>query len=80
MKKLIFLTAFLLILFIAAAGQEQTRGVRITVKTDEGEELPLYQNSYALVIGITDYTEGWPDLPNATQDAIEVAAELEGVG
>ena len=80
MKKYVFLTACMLILCIAAVGQEQTRGVRITIKTDEGEELPLYQNSYALVIGISDYTEGWPDLPNATKDAIEVSAELEEHG
>jgi len=34
------------------------RGV-IYVKTHDGENIPLYENSYALVVGNGNYTMGW---------------------
>ena len=37
----------------------------------------LYSNSYALVIGINAYTNGWPSLINAVKDAELMAAEME---
>ena len=36
----------------------------------------LYGASHALVIGIDNYTNGWPHLSNAVKDATLVAAEL----
>lgn len=38
-------------------------------------EVLLYAESYALVIGIDEYTAGWPRLSNAVKDA-EIVAEL----
>ena len=54
-----------------------TRGIRITAK--EGQSLYLYKDYYALVVGISDY-ERWPKLPNAVNDAKEVAAKLKEMG
>jgi len=32
------------------------------------------------VIGVSDYTAGWPDLESVTKDVTEVSAALEGQG
>ncbi len=55
-----------------------TRGISIVSK--EGQSLQLYNDYYALVIGVGDYTQGWPDLPGAAKDAKEVASTLEKLG
>ena len=54
-----------------------TRGISITAK--EGQSLYLYKDYYALVVGVSDY-EKWPRLPNAVNDAKEVAAKLKEMG
>ena len=41
----------------------ESRGVkRVEIKTAAGEAIGLYEQSHALVIGVSDYTAGWPDL------------------
>jgi len=40
----------------------------------------LYEKSYALVIGVSDYTHGWPDLPGVEQDILAVSDSLKKVG
>ena len=58
----------------------QQRGIKINVKTQTGEIINLYSNSYALVVGVSDYTNGWPDLPNAVNDALDIKNVLEEQG
>ena len=52
----------------------------IQVKTKSGEMLPLYESSYALIIGISDYTAGWPKLPNVSKelDPVEEVLKIQG--
>ena len=70
--------AFLLLFMSKLYAQPQpARGIDIVVKTQDGKSIPLYNESYALVIGVRDYSNGWPDLPNAVRDAMEVKSELE---
>ncbi|MDP7098717.1 MAG: caspase family protein, partial [Rhodospirillales bacterium] len=63
-----------------------SRGIEVTLKAGEMKGAPvagkvlLYSTSHALVIGIDDYTAGWPDLKNAVKDAELVAAGLRGKG
>jgi hypothetical protein len=38
--------------------------------------LPVYEKSYALVIGAGDYDRGWPKLPNVDSDVKAVGSEL----
>ncbi|MFX0198530.1 MAG: caspase domain-containing protein [Candidatus Hodarchaeota archaeon] len=45
----------------------------------EGQSLYLYKDCHALVIGVSNY-ERWPKLPNAANDAKEVASKLKEVG
>ena len=57
------------------------RGIkRIEIKTKSGETVGLYEESHALVIGVSDYTAGWPDLESVAKDVDLVSASLEGHG
>ena len=68
------------VLLIAADELFSQRGMKITVRTKTGKEIPLYKDSYALVIGNGAYTNGWDPLPGALQDVTDVAAALETHG
>jgi formylglycine-generating enzyme required for sulfatase activity len=63
-----------------------SRGLELELKSSDKPNAPLagsvqlYQASYALVIGIDRYTNGWPALRNAVNDARAVATKLEGHG
>jgi len=46
----------------------------------DGQQVKLYDNMHALVIGIGNYTNGWSKLPNAVIDAKEVAVKLRNMG
>ena len=60
--------------------------VYVEIKADESadarviERWKLYNESHALVIGIDDYTNGWPRLSNAVSDAERVAKALKTRG
>jgi hypothetical protein len=44
------------------------------------EQVELYKDSYALIIGNDAYNNGWPPLGNAVKDAELIASELEQKG
>ena len=56
------------------------RGMKISVRTNTGEEIQLYKASYALIVGNGNYRNGWDPLPGATRDVQEVAAALKTHG
>ena len=57
------LLAFAFLLFTLPAYAAETRGVkRVEIKTQAGELVGLYEQSHALVIGVSNYTGGWPRL------------------
>jgi hypothetical protein len=43
-------------------------------------KVQLYTKSYALVIGINDYRNGWPRLSMAVKNAKKIAEELDARG
>ena len=57
-------------------------GTKITVHTEDGTALDLYNDSYALVIGNGAYpaANGWEPLPRAANDVKEVTEVLERHG
>ena len=79
MRQIIISIILLLIsiLIIPDPSFSLTRGIRVTAK--KGQSLYLYKSYHALVVGIGDY-EKWPRLPNAVNDAKEVASKLKGLG
>jgi uncharacterized caspase-like protein len=79
--------AGLWLLFEAAAPQAATdTGVYVDFRASGAVDAPvterwrLYGASHALIIGIDDYTNGWPRLSNAVKDATLVAGELRRKG
>ena len=77
----LFPVFLLLCLLLSSIAYAQQRGVkRVEIKTQTGELIGLYEQSHALVIGVSDYTAGWPDLESVTKDVQEVSAALEGQG
>jgi len=75
------------LLFMATALEADAgRGVRLQIRASEQKNAPivaevqLYGSSYALVIGIDNYSRGWPRLSYAIRDAELVAEELRKKG
>jgi tetratricopeptide (TPR) repeat protein len=72
-----------LTLLPAAAQRTPTRGLATTassvVRTASGEEVKLYDASYALVIGGSSYAR-WPALPGVKRDVEKVKGVLEKSG
>ena len=56
------------------------RSIKVTAKTQDGKAIPLYSESYALVVGNGAYTNGWDPLPGAIRDVKDVARALEENG
>lgn len=74
-------TPFLLLLFLFSSLLfSQERAFKVVAHTPEGKILRLYKECHALVIGISDYLSGWPDLPNAVRDADEIGDLLSELG
>ncbi len=69
---------------LPSIGSQAMRGLGVTVEAKQSDgstkTISLYKNCYALVIGCSEYREGWPALPNPVNDAHEVAAALEKMG
>ena len=70
------------IILVAATNLLSQRGMNVTVRTESGEELGLYKESHALVIGNGAYPikNSWNPLPGAVKDVKEVASVLERHG
>ena len=76
-KAIVFLALFFGVFLFA---EPASWGLRVVATTPEGKEIPLYNNSYALVIGNGNYTKGWDPLPGAIRDVKDVARALEKNG
>ena len=73
--KLLLAFAFLLFTLPLSATE---RGVkRVEIKTQTGELVGLYEESHALVIGVSDYTAGWRRLRGVKDDVLEVSEALQ---
>lgn len=85
-KRLIFLlfTAlcfFLCLIIIDGLLSQTNRGMKtITVHTKGGKAIELYKDSYALVVGNGNYTNGWDLLSGALKDVKEVETVLKKHG
>ena len=59
---------------IAQQAYSETRGVGI--RSVNGNEVRGYKASYALVIGVSDYTNGWSDLDEIPKELDQVEQAL----
>ena len=70
----------LLFCFVGTVHAE-TRGLTVVpVKDASGKTVGLYKGSYALILSVADYTDGWPKLPSVIEetDQIEQALTTKG--
>ena len=81
-KTTIGLITSIFILVSVSFAQTNRGAGNIKVKTDGGQtkEIKIYDGSYALVIGESDYTNGWDKLPGVKTDIAEVRSALERQG
>jgi len=56
------------------------RGMKVVIRDKSGKEVGLYDNSYALVIGVSKYVSGWPELTGVKKDIEAVKKVLENHG
>ncbi len=53
---------------------------RLVVKDSSGKEVSSFSGSYALIVGVSKYTNGWPSLPGVNKDIPLVREALEQKG
>jgi hypothetical protein len=65
----------------APSAMAAARGIAVVpVKTASGEEVLLYKESHALLVGVSQYGPGWPRLPGVVEDLRAVREVLEAQG
>jgi len=75
------LSICLLVLMPLPTPATTMRGLQLDGLQDEhGQPVTLYNESYALVIGMSDYGSGWPDLPGVRADIQAVRGALSEQG
>ncbi len=76
----VVITILISIIYIPTALMQQNRSqTPVRVSTSDGQTTELYQGSYALVIGASDY-EHWNKLPGVKEDVVVIKAALEKQG
>jgi len=72
---------FIILVIIPAIAYSSNRGLAtVSIKDKAGNQVGLYKESHALVIGVSQYTAGWPSLPGVKKDVKLVKAALEKQG
>jgi len=72
----------LLVFVLSGYGQtqEQPKETQLWVQDKDGNRIELYKESCALLIGIDDYTAGWPDLSGVAKDIEDLKKALDKNG
>src|SRR5436190_509372 len=64
-----------------AQATSATRGLSVVpVQDRSGQQVGSYSASYALVVGVSTYTGGWPSLPGVKEDVRAVQETLQTQG
>ncbi|MCD4716810.1 MAG: caspase family protein, partial [Desulfobacterales bacterium] len=73
---------FISIIFIPCIvnAAKPTGGIRLFFKDRQGVEIGFYTGSYALLIGVSDYTDDWPDLERIPNELQKVESALKQHG
>jgi hypothetical protein len=70
----------LLSLFLASTLPAKQRGIKVVIKDTSGREVGLYKGSHALLIGVSNYTAGWPKLESVPYEIEQIEAALKKQG
>ncbi len=57
-----------------------TKGFSVLIRDNTGNETGLYEKSHALLIGVSDYTGGWPDLESVLSELDKLESVLKKQG
>lgn len=82
----LFLAILLALPFPAHSQWDTDRGLGrigaevVKIPDAKGRDQSLYDESHALIVGISRYTNGWPSLPGVKEDVREVARVLKSHG
>ena len=80
-RTFIFVLSFLLVSIPVVLSAATQRGiVPVPIKDKSGNQVLLYQESHALLVGVSEYTGGWPNLPGVQKDINKVKVALEQKG
>ena len=52
----------------------------VLVRDQAGKQVGLYRQSYALLVGVSNYTAGWPDLESVPRELKQIERVLQGQG
>lgn len=80
MAVLTFLLSIWVIGLTADPGAAADRGLKLVIKDSGGETIGGYADSHALLIGVSDYTAGWPDLESIPAELDDMAGMLSQQG
>ena len=80
MRGLLKIGAAALILCFCAAFSAHAASRGISVSTPTGKSVKLYQGSHALLVGVGNYTAGWPRLESVPQEIQQIARVLRKQG
>jgi hypothetical protein len=74
------LVSFLFSIHVVASAATQRGIVPVPIIDRSGKQVLLYQESHALLVGVSEYTGGWSNLPGVRKDLDEVRVALEQKG
>lgn len=74
--KSILLSLILIIVINASGVLAATRGIIVKNKKGVPETVHFYNKSYALLIGVSDYVNGWPDLNAIPEELNKIEKDL----
>ncbi len=77
---LVLIIALCLIVMHPIVMEAKTRGISISVKDRSGNRVSLYNSSHALLVGVSNYTHGWPKLETIPYEMQKLAVALEKNG
>jgi formylglycine-generating enzyme required for sulfatase activity len=75
-----FIFRLCIFFFLSFSLFAQNRGMKPVELNLDGKPTTLYQNSYALLIGVADYNNGWSQLPGVKEEISTVKNALEANG
>jgi len=81
-KKTTTVSLIILSILFISVSQLSLAGIKgiISITDQAGKTVGIYKKSHALVIGVSDYVAGWPDLPGVDDDLKAVKKLLEKQG
>jgi TonB family protein len=77
---IVILISLLVSIPVVASAATQRGIVPVPIKDQSGNQVGLYKESHALVMGASDYTEGWQDLESVPNEVNDLVTALEAQG